>query len=81
MREIGFFSCSLSRKKERKVFLSVVFFCLDFASFFITHNKSHYIRRIVIVILLRGVGVVFIKKDDAAYDDVHCEDASSTPRW
>ena len=79
MREIGFFSCSLSRKKERKVFLSVVFFCLDFASFFITH-KSHISRRIVIVILLRVVVVVF-KKDDAAYDDVHCEDASSTPRW
>jgi hypothetical protein len=73
---VFFFLLSLSKRKKEKFCVSVCCFCLDFASFLL---------RIVIGILLRVVvGVVFIKKDDAAYDDdddVHCEDASSTPRW
>ena len=80
-RKKKFFVCcfflSVLLKKTLDEFLS---FCLDFAFIFYYAQESHS-RQIVIVILLRVVGVVFIKKDDAAYDDVHCEDASSTPRW
>jgi len=78
MREINwfFFLLSLS-KKEKKVFLSLLFLS-RFCFLFYYAQQSHCI---VIVKLLRVVGVVFIKKDDAVYDDVPYEDASSTPRW
>ena len=76
MREINWFFL-LSLEERKKSFLSVVFVSILLP--FLLRTTRVPLRRIVI--LLRGVGVVFIKKDDAAYDDVHCEDASSTPRW
>ena len=77
MREINWFFL-LSLEERKKSFLSVVFVSILLP--FLLRTTRVPLRRIVI--LLRGVGVVFIKKDDAAYDDddVHCEDASSTPR-
>ena len=64
----------LSKKDTLEFFLS---FFLDFASFF-THKKV----TLVVLLLLLVIVVVVFKKDDAVYDDddVHCEDASSTPR-
>ena len=83
MREINwFFLLSLelsntSKERKKSFFVSVVFVSI------LLHFLLRTTRVTLFVILLRGVGVVFIKKDDAAYDDddVHCEDASSTPRW
>ena len=91
MREIWFFFALRDEKKNCSSFLPVVFvvcFCsqkktleflsffLDFASFF-THKKV----TLVVLLLLLVIVVVVFKKDDAVYDDdVHCEDASSTPR-
>jgi hypothetical protein len=71
--------CSLEERKK-SFFVSVVFVSI-LLHFLLRTTRVTHIRRIVIVKLLRVVGVVFIKKDDAAYDDVPCEDASSTPRW
>ena len=81
MREINwFFLLSLelsntSKERKKSFFVSVVFVSI------LLHFLLRTTRVTLFVILLRGVGVVFIKKDDAVYDDVHCEDASSTPRW
>lgn len=80
MREINWFFL-LSLEERKKSFLSLLFLSRFCFIFYYAQQESLFSRQIVIVILLRVVGVVFIKKDDAAYDDVHCEDASSTPRW
>ena len=70
---VFFLAISLEERKK-SFFVSVVF--VSILLHFLLRTTRVPLRRIVIVILLRVVGVVFIKKDDAAYDDVPCEDAS-----
>ena len=83
-RNFLFFALDEEKKRRRKplsrVPLDEFFFSLSILlrCFYSHHESSRSSCSYFVRITSSGS---IQQKDDAACDDVHCEDASSTPRW